>query len=460
MRTRLHHSLVLWPFFLVACGGSADPQPTPGAGTTHPGDGKPPVAVDTTQVPSSSYDATKDGFVVHEWGTLTSVSGSDGAIVTGLHHEEEDLPAFVADRMAQAKVDPSVTVKPSNEKMETPVTYFYSPTARTVQAKVTFPNGIFTQWFPYVHAMAPSIFAMDDGSLVDRYTQELGTVPSKCQPYFDAEYKNGLLDWATVEVLPRDQSVALPDGIEKTTWGFARNTTANPVKIGGQHEKFLFYRGLGNFELPLTVSFDGDRAVFHNVDPSNSMKGLFVMNVTDSAAAFTELGDAPVGASVTTAIPEATMTHDAFVKALKTKLAARLVGDGLYTDEAIAMVDTWEHSYFLTPGVRVLYLLPQAHTDRIIPLTIDPAPEKLTRTMVIRVEIMTPAYEKQLGGWLHDLAAGSTEAKARFLGLGRFAEPHLGRAVSLTTDALEKSAGETLISEVRAQRKWAPAAAE
>ncbi|MEO7094970.1 MAG: hypothetical protein ABI175_17055, partial [Polyangiales bacterium] len=298
MRNRTR-SLVLWPFFLVACGGSVDPQPAPGGGTTtHPGGETPPVAVDGTLVPASSYDASKDGFVVHEWGTLTSVSGSDGAIVTGLHHEEEDLPAFVADRMAQAKVDPSVTVKPSNEKMETPVTYFYSATPRTVKAKVGFPNGIFTQWFPYVHAMAPAVFAMDDGSLVDRFTQDLGSVPAKCQAYFDTEYKLGLLDWSSVEVLPRDQSVTLPTGIEKTTWGFARNTAANPLKVAGQNEKFLFYRGLGNFELPLTVSFEGDRAVFHNADAAKAMKGLFLVNVTDSAAAFSELGDAPAGGSV------------------------------------------------------------------------------------------------------------------------------------------------------------------
>jgi hypothetical protein len=459
MRILRPTTLVLWPFFLVAaCGGSTEKTPAPGGPST--GSDVHPVPVDLTQVPSAAYDASKDGFVVHEWGTLTSVMGSDGAIVTGLHHEEEDLPAFVADRMAQAKLDPSITVKPTNEKMETPVTYFYAPTPITVQAKVGFPNGIFTQWFPYVHAMSPAVFAMDDGSFVDRYTQDLGTIPSKCQPYFDADYRNGLLDWATVQVLPREESVALPGGIEKTTWGFARNTAANPLTVSGQNEKFLFYRGLGNFELPLTASFVDERPVLHNGDATNAMKGLFLMNVTADAASFAELDDVPAGGALKAEIPTASMSHDAFVAALKTKLAARLVRDGLYTDEAVAMVDTWEHSYFLTPGVRLLYLLPQAHTDRIIPLTITPAPSVLARTMVIRVELMTPAYEKQLGGWLHDLATGSADAKARFLGLGRFAEPHLGRAIALSHDAAEKAAGDALLTEVRAQRKWAPATAE
>src|SRR3954469_14232654 len=85
------------------------------------------------------------GFVVHEWGTLTSVMASDGSLLPGLHHEEEDLPGFVADRMAQARETPSVV-----QKMETPVTYFYSAERRTVSAAVDFPRGVFTQWFPYV----------------------------------------------------------------------------------------------------------------------------------------------------------------------------------------------------------------------------------------------------------------------------------------------------------------------
>src|SRR5207237_6922013 len=34
-------------------------------------------------------------FVVHEWGTFTSVSASDGRMLPGLEVEDESLPAFV-----------------------------------------------------------------------------------------------------------------------------------------------------------------------------------------------------------------------------------------------------------------------------------------------------------------------------------------------------------------------------
>ena len=40
---------------------------------------------------AACFVASRDGFVVHEWGTLTSVIGSDGSLLPGLHHEEEDL---------------------------------------------------------------------------------------------------------------------------------------------------------------------------------------------------------------------------------------------------------------------------------------------------------------------------------------------------------------------------------
>ncbi len=39
---------------------------------------------------------------MHEWGTDTVVVGSDGSLQRGLHHEEEDLPAFVYDRLTNA----------------------------------------------------------------------------------------------------------------------------------------------------------------------------------------------------------------------------------------------------------------------------------------------------------------------------------------------------------------------
>lgn len=436
--------------FLVACSARVEPTPAPEKSDT-PAARIPPAA--EIPIPKSEYEG--HGFVVHEWGTLTSVVGSDGSTQPGLHHEEEDLPSFVADRMKHTEARGGAL--DVGAKMETPVTYFYSDAPRTVQAKVTFPTGIFTQWYPNAAMIAPAVLELADG-LHDRYLEASEVIPAACRPQFEGPFRSGVLDWGNVEILGAKEA-AFPGPLGDTTWGYARNVAANAIKVSGENEKFLFYRGLGNYDYPVHVSVEGDhlrlRARVPEVFP-----GVFVMNVTKDAAGFTEVGEILVRGDRVPMIPAADLPHTRFIATLKAKLAAALVNDGLFTDEALAMVDTWERSYFLTPGVRVLYLLPQARTDALIPLTITPAPDVLKRTMVIRVEVMTPEHEKQLAQWVKELASGEAQAKSKILSLGRFAEPHLTRVLGMTVDTAERAAASALLTEIRKQRRWAPTAAE
>lgn len=423
-------------------------------------------------VPRTAYDPGTGEFVVHEWGTLTNVVACDGSLLPGLHHEEEDLPGFVIDRLAHGKTHPKDVLKTWQQKMETPVTYFYSPTPRRVMVQVGFPRGILTQWFPAAVRTYPMLVELAPGSpIVDRWLEDPDSIPPACRSRFSGEPTNGLLDWGEIDVLAPQERADLPGPLGDTTWGFARNTMANPVRATSptgaqtQAEKFLFYRGLGNFDLPLAASCQGDgRLAFANGGATAPMGGMILMNITPTAAGFVELGDLRATDSLAAEIPAADRSHRDFVADLRSRLAARLVGAGLFTDEATAMVDTWERSYFLTPGVRLLYVLPQANTDRVIPLSIAPAPQKVVRVMVIRVEIVTPEQEQKLSTWLTALGVGTTTqreaARASFLGLGRFAEPHLTRAVRRATTAEEIAAGQSLLTEVRAQRRWAPTAAE
>src|SRR2546422_9482704 len=74
--------------------------------------------------------AQKSEFVVHEWGTFTSVQGSDGTVLEGLQHEEEPLPDFVHARAAITNDHGKGLTMPAihvTQKMETPVIYFYAP---------------------------------------------------------------------------------------------------------------------------------------------------------------------------------------------------------------------------------------------------------------------------------------------------------------------------------------------
>jgi hypothetical protein len=67
-----------------------------------------------------------------------------------------------------------------------------------------------------------------------------------------------------------------------------------------------------------------------------------------------------------------------------------LVRQGLYQDEAHAMVETWKDSWF-EEGSRLIYIVPRPFIDKIVPLTIDPAPGQMVRVFVGRLEIVTPA---------------------------------------------------------------------
>ena len=67
-----------------------------------------------------------------------------------------------------------------------------------------------------------------------------------------------------------------------------------------------------------------------------------------------------------------------------------LVGQGLYRDEARAMVETWKDSWF-EEGGRLIYIVPSEFISKVLPLTIDPVPGQIVRVFVSRLEIVTPA---------------------------------------------------------------------
>jgi hypothetical protein len=68
-----------------------------------------------------SAEPTAEGLVVHEWGTFTSFSGSDGVRLEFRPLADEDLPPFVLDRFLQAgagaraaKIAPNAAKGPSS----------------------------------------------------------------------------------------------------------------------------------------------------------------------------------------------------------------------------------------------------------------------------------------------------------------------------------------------------------
>lgn len=403
-------------------------SPSSGGSASAPAAALPPDIVEPGGT-GPSYPGT--GFVVHEWGTNTVVVGSDGSMQRGLHHEEEDLPAFVYDRTKS-----ELASDPTNVKMETPVTYFYSDKPLTASATVTFPKGIFTQWYPHVAAFMPEVLAGKGDPALDA---DFPYSTPQCKESF-SRLHDGVLSWGQVTVLARNASPSAPDAaLDRYTWSHARAVAANPVRVdvGGkaQDERFLFYRGLGNFPLDVKITSDSNGTLtLANLDATHRVGTAFVLRVEKDKAAFAvHPGGIAKSGSLTATAPAATQGLDAYVQDLAKAMVTELDKAGLYHDESIAMVKTWARQWFRTPGVRVLYLAPQAWTDAQIPLTITPTPASMVRVMVIRVEAITHDEERVDLAAVGDFASDATSANAiaHFDALGRFAEPRLRRAMSL-----------------------------
>jgi hypothetical protein len=96
------------------------------------------------------------------------------------------------------------------------------------------------------------------------------------------------------------------------------------------------------------------------------------------------------------------------------ELVGMLVAQGLYVDEAQAMVETWRNSWF-EEGSRLIYILPEKFVNGILPLSIQPAPAQIARVFVGRLELVTPATEKAVEAAFASHDQATLEKYSRFL---------------------------------------------
>lgn len=426
----------------------------------------PRAIADSDPVARTTWDGK--ALVAHEWGTFTSVQGSDGVVLDGLQHEETDLPSFVYDLRDRAGI---TGVSP---KMETPVIYFYAPDERRVRAEVRFPRGTITQWYPAAHrvnhqgATSNGVMSKPDGRVID-------------------EHKDGHISWGRYgDLLVMDRSADAPfPAVTKTDpWRFCRQTAANPLrvctlnaettaegkrKLSYEHERCLFYRGLGDFRMPLQGRVLRERVGRHeyevtvkldNTNPAEALGQVFLVWVKDGRIGFHYLPSLKGGKRLELTMPLAPLAKGS--EALVHDMARRLTETGLYADEALAMTRTWQHGYFQEEGLRVLYVLPQPFMDRELPLAIRGAGKNrkdkwsVVRTFVGRTELLSPEREAEIGRAVTTLAAGDATSRVVAQGAlkrwGRFALPYLRRAEAIARSAAAKQLINRSIAELRLVR--------
>lgn len=425
-------------------------------GRSRVGDAAPPrpdAAIGTVKVGlDAGRNAESDAqFVVHEWGTFTNFSGSDGVQLDFRPLVDDDLPDFVFDRFLQSQSPLGKWIITARQRMETPVTYFYTDRPRDVRVRVDFPGGLLTEFFPPAKEIGPAFQFGEPTPLADSFIDwgQFRVLPESMLA--DIQHENWL-----GEIVP----AAVPAVTGDNHYAYARETDSAIVEAVSpfrttHYEKFLFYRGIGNFQLPLKfTALGGGKFEVVNSGP-DVVPSLFLVHIEPGAADRVRYAYLPALDAQGAAYLQEPAT-DSSVDRLADAMVHALVAEGLYEKEARAMVKTWRSSWFGEAGTRLLYLVPTRLTEEVLPITIEPRPDELVRVLVGRMETLTPEEGDRLAASIRHMGTCvTTQAeplRSDLNRLGRFAEPALEFLSRSGLDENGRGQVESLLAELRRGR--------
>src|SRR5438128_2640487 len=305
---------------------------------------------------------------VHEWGTFTSIAGENGEAVSWRPFGgPTDLPCFV-DRFRNSKRDILGSVR-----MESPVLYYYGPRDSTVDVKVLFPKNVITEWYPK--------------ATVSR--------------------TNDAIEWRDVRISP-NATAEFPVEPGESHYYAARETDAASLQVGSQKEKFLFYRGVGTFALPISAKAMGDGGILVKNLRADAVGGLILFENRGGKLRY------QVAGTLRNEVTLDLRSQQASLRPLEMDLERILVSQGLYPKEAQAMIETWRDSWF-EEGTRLFYVVPRHVIDSVLPLNIQPAPAQIARVFVGRMELITPFIEEDVRQAIAKNDRPTLEKYGRFL---------------------------------------------
>jgi len=331
---------------------------------------------------ATTAHAGSPNLVVHEWGTFTSFQDASGATISGINVDDEPVPKFVHRLSQQLVVTTRSTPATWSQgapvchrdvtlRLETPVLYFYPQGGSAIPAldvRASFNGGWLTEFYPFADAENPGF---------------PGTLDEKSV---------GVLQWKSLRLA--ENTDKLPSTREHV-WLAPRAVHSAVIteSRSQEAEKYLFYRGVGHLDAPLeVVEKDGSLTIQPRLATFRPFPELWVIRVQpDGRVRYVHMPAAGQGA-VRVRIPADNSSSPSDRDALYTEIADALVKQGLYREEALAMLETWELSYFESEGTRVMFILPRAWTDAQLPLSIS-APADITRVMLGRIELVS-AYQR------------------------------------------------------------------
>lgn len=357
-------------------------------------------------VAASAGAAAPGQLVVHEWGTITTVHDSQGVPATGLNRIDASdvLPDFVH------RYEPETTRQPARRlqksplvpgrpdvtmRLETPVIYFHPPPGAAyespIDVQIRFRGGVINEFFPAADASV----SVDVERVTDK--MQAGVIRSWDGNVLN-NYVVGQIQWKGVRL--HDTVVAPLTA--SPVWLAPREVQSASVFLpeAGEGERYLFYRGVAHLPALFQTRTNGTEVtlaaprVLTWLDfGSVRVPNVWLADVrANGTLAFREHGGVTLakdqaGAQLARLKAFAGSSYSAAARGeLRASLKRALIREGLYADEAEAMLETWKASYFEKPGLRVFYIVPGEWVDYFLPLTLS-VPARVERVIVGRIDL-------------------------------------------------------------------------
>lgn len=344
---------------------------------------------------------------VHEWGTLTTRHRADGTQEGRLNRIEpaEVLPPFVHTyEPPQTEEDPDRSLRNTplvpgrpdvTMRLETPVMYFYPGKGLEVDfpigVHVSFRGGVINEFFPQASASVEVDTARIEGKMragiIEEWTGDLLN-----------NFVRSSIAWS-IASFPVEATI--PETREPV-WIAPREVDSRFVEVTeGEAEKYLFYRGVAHLSAVLQTRHSGNEVVLLApkkmpwLRPATSViQKIWVAEINaEGELAF----EASEGVQLEKDAPSKILhTIPSFARNrfrsenrenLEQSFHAALIKEGLFPKEARAMLETWRHSFFETPGRRIFYIVPQEWIEYHLPVKIS-APHRLARAFVGRIDLV------------------------------------------------------------------------
>jgi hypothetical protein len=153
-------------------------------------------------------------------------------------------------------------------------------------------------------------------------------------------------------------------------WNDLRAVGATPfVGNDGVAERFLFYDGPVAFERPFAVGMQPGGAA---VTPMSTETNIFLAD-----------GGRYIESEIDPSMRHTHVASEGDMRAMRARLDQMLQARGLSAAEARSLLDTWRDDLFTDARRRAVSFVARDAYDRMLPLTITPAPAEIVRVGLV-----------------------------------------------------------------------------